>query len=215
MADVPGIEDIFINHPYDPFYRELKLSMVFAIHACGFRARSAEERINGLTTRVERIEGLTRQCRLSIHDLGRYAAWERPHYNMAFEFGICFGYHRSAVLLPDQRLPVPSTLVLVNTRKEIAYFSDIAGIDPEFHESDPLKIILHIRTWLQGVRGSLPGIHSLQQLYQEFLDVLPGLIEALGHRRFADLAFPELGGLIANWLILRRAEQLGRRTLSP
>ncbi|MBL8296480.1 MAG: hypothetical protein JNN08_31840 [Bryobacterales bacterium] len=188
--------------------------MVFAVHACGFRARSAEERINGLSTRVEKIESLIRTSGLSIHDVGTYDAWDRPHYNMAFEFGICFGYHRSAALSPGLRLPVPSTLVLVNTPKEIAYFSDIAGIDVECHASNPMEVIRHIRTWLWGARNSLPGVHFLQQLYREFREVMPGLIEALGHKNVAELAFPELAGLMANWLILRREEQLGRRTMS-
>ena len=60
MASPPDPDDdpvlnIFINCPYDKHYQALFDAIVFAVHACGLRARCAKEADNGADTRINKI----------------------------------------------------------------------------------------------------------------------------------------------------------------
>lgn len=66
-----GENDVFINCPFDAEYRPLFEAMVFAIHACGFIARSAVEMDDGSWSRIDKLAEIIGHCRLGIHDISR------------------------------------------------------------------------------------------------------------------------------------------------
>ena len=69
MAAAPETfrEDVFINCPFDDDYRDLFRALIFTIHACGFRARSARELDDCGQTRISKLYGIIEESRYGIH----------------------------------------------------------------------------------------------------------------------------------------------------
>ncbi|MCC6589111.1 MAG: hypothetical protein IT168_20610 [Bryobacterales bacterium] len=204
--------DIFINHPYGDFYEPLRIALLFTIQACGYWPRSAQERLNGLELRLEKIEYLVKNCRLSAHDVGTYPEWTHPHYNMGFELGLCFSWHRSQ-FSQNQEVSA-SCLVLLNELDQQRYFSDLAGIDVSVHGRDPLQMIEGVRSWLWRSDRPVPGVAYLKRLFREFEKELPAQLNELGHEKTSQPVFRELTGLIGSWLIIKKRELAGKKAES-
>ncbi|HUF12994.1 MAG TPA: hypothetical protein VMN78_07845 [Longimicrobiales bacterium] len=66
---MPPNLDVFINCPFDDDYRPIMQAVVFAVHDCGFVARSALETSDGSQVRIDKIYDLIRDCRFGIHDI--------------------------------------------------------------------------------------------------------------------------------------------------
>jgi len=64
-------DSVFLNVPFDQKYRRLSDAMVFAVHDCGFIARSALEVEDSGQARVEKILNIIEQSKLGIHDISR------------------------------------------------------------------------------------------------------------------------------------------------
>ena len=60
---------MFINCPFDDAYRPLFRAVVFAIHDCGFFARSALEVSDSGEVRIQKILRIIDECALGIHDI--------------------------------------------------------------------------------------------------------------------------------------------------
>jgi hypothetical protein len=85
---------VFINVPFDSRYKKLFDALVFAVHDCGFLARSAREQDDGSQVRLAKLYEIIGDSRLSIHDLSRTTLDAKnglPRFNMPLELGIFLG----------------------------------------------------------------------------------------------------------------------------
>ncbi|HYK04270.1 MAG TPA: hypothetical protein VE974_21145 [Thermoanaerobaculia bacterium] len=65
---MPSYDDsVFINVPFDDKYSRLSNAIVFAVHDCGFVARSALKVEDSGQARVEKILDIIEQSRFGIH----------------------------------------------------------------------------------------------------------------------------------------------------
>ena len=66
-------------------------ALVFAIHDCGYIARSALEAENSAEVRIDKIAKIIKDCRYGIHDISRTEVSREtglPRFNMPFELGL-------------------------------------------------------------------------------------------------------------------------------
>lgn len=97
MAEPTPNRDVFINCPFDPEYLDLFRAIVFAVRACGFLPRSAQDESDGAEIRIKKIQDLIGQCDWGIHDLSAVALdtnTATPRFNMPLELGISMGAKR-------------------------------------------------------------------------------------------------------------------------
>jgi hypothetical protein len=86
--------DIFINCPFDPRYRPMLRGLVFAVHDCGFAARSALEVEDSGEVRVQKVVRIIGESPYAIHDISRVdldAKTGFPRFNMPLELGLFLG----------------------------------------------------------------------------------------------------------------------------
>jgi hypothetical protein len=193
---------VFLNCPYDAEYRPLLQAQVFAVHHCGFLARSAQEVEDGGEVRIEKIKRTIRECGYGIHDISRTELdLERfPRFNMPLELGLFLGAQEYGD--PEQNRK--RCLVLDSEPFRYQRFcSDIAGQDIRAHFNDPGKVISAVRamlaTALHGVER-IPGDAVIRKRYRLFRADLPALCQRL-HIKPAELQFVELRSLIEEWLV--------------
>jgi hypothetical protein len=94
--------NVFINCPFDPVFAPMFEAIVFCIHALGFQARCALERLDSSQVRIQKIIQLIRMSRYSIHDLSRTELDDihgLPRFNMPLELGIDLGCKHSAACM--------------------------------------------------------------------------------------------------------------------
>ncbi len=140
---------VFVNCPFDNQYKPLLDAALFAIHDCGFAARTALEVSGSGVTRLEKIARIIDGSRFSIHDISRVeltASSPLPRFNMPFECGLAFGAlhykprrkgrERDLLLLAAERFQDKRTL------------SDLAGQDAAYHEAQPHLLIKAVRRFL-------------------------------------------------------------------
>lgn len=197
-----GENDVFINCPFDPEYRPLFEAMVFAIHACGFIARSAVEMDDGSWPRIDKVAEIIGHCRLGIHDISRTEldpVSGLPRFNMPLELGMFLGAKRYGS--PRQRQKC--CLILDRERFRYQQFcSDIAGHDVRAHENEPSIAIRVVRDWLRNAlmdAATLPGASRIASQYDLFRSELPRICELIGLDE-NELVFTDLTMLISIWL---------------
>jgi hypothetical protein len=88
---MPHYDDsVFINAPFDKKYARLSDAIIFAIHDCGFVARSALEIHDSGDARGDKIMDLIEHSKFGIHDISR-AGVDRntklARFNMPLELG--------------------------------------------------------------------------------------------------------------------------------
>lgn len=192
-------KNIFINCPFDTDYQPLLRAMVFAIQACGFKARCALEDEDSGELRILKILRVINECRLGIHDLSRTELnpiTQLPRFNMPFELGLDFA-HRYAKKQRDKSL-------LILDREAFRYqmfISDLAGVDIKAHQNIPRKLIQIINDWLRSQTGvaTLPGASAVTELFAKFELQLPRYVSKLGHNP-EELSFTVLNLTIHDWL---------------
>lgn len=200
MAD--GENDVFINCPFDAEYRPLFEAMVFAIHHCGFVARSAVEMDDGGMSRIDKVAAIIAYCRLGIHDISRTEpdpVSGLPRFNMPLELGMFLGAKRYGN--PRQRQK--RCLILDREPHRYQRFcSDIAGHDIRAHENEPSSAIRIVRDWLRNAlldAGTIPGGSRIAHSYARFQAELPLICDLLGLDA-EELAFNDLTLLMSIWL---------------
>jgi hypothetical protein len=194
-------DSVFLNVPFDRKYTRLFKALVFAVHDCGFIARSALEIEDSGQARVEKILNLIGDCKFGIHDISR-AGLDRktrlPRFNMPLELGFFLGAKRfGSVQQQDKRC-----LVLDRTRYRYREFcSDIAGQDVREHADEPNQAIRAARDWLSTHRSGvlIPGGKAIFERYERFRIQLPVQARAvkLDHR---ELTFLDYRQLMIGWL---------------
>jgi hypothetical protein len=205
----PYGRQVFVNCPYDEAYLPLLRVLVFAVHACGFRARLAVEEINSGKPRLQRITDLIRECKLGIHDLSRVQLSDSndlPRFNMPFECGVFVG----AQTFGNSRQHSKAFLLLeAETHRHLKTLSDAAGLDPRVHKNNPSTLIACTRDFLAGHITPRPlGAAHLISLYADFEMSYPTLAQRLGHEpsQLRQLeTFPDWRWIMAEWLAERAA----------
>jgi hypothetical protein len=169
MVQTAFERSVFINCPFDREYAPLLEAATFCVVYFGFVPRLANVRIEAGENRFDKIVGLIRNCKYSIHDLSRCKsteAGESFRMNMPFEFGIDMGMRRSG----SKRLKAKKFLVFEERQYDLkASLSDIAGQDVEFHNGDYERLISKTRDFFRveaGVR--LPGPKKVRADYTTF-----------------------------------------------
>ncbi|MGZ5443952.1 MAG: hypothetical protein ACXW5U_03465 [Thermoanaerobaculia bacterium] len=197
-----GYEDsVFLNVPFDQKYARLFDALVFAIHDCGFTARSALEVDDSGQARVLKILDIIEQSKYGVHDISR-AGIDRvtglARFNMPLELGFFLGANRYGA--PKQRQK--RCLVLDRERYRYRNFcSDIAGQDVRAHNDQPRDAIRAVRDWLSTHRTGvqMPGGKAIFDRYERFRAQLP--VQA-GDVRLAvdELTFGDYTKLVVGWL---------------
>jgi len=194
---------VFINCPFDDKYRPLLRALLFVVHDCGFRARSALEVEDSGEVRVQKILRIIGESPFGIHDISRVEldrGSNLPRFNMPLELGLFLG--AKAYGAADQQAKRCIVLDEEPYRYQ-KYCSDIAGQDIRAHGGKPRAAIEIVRNWLSttsAARGTiLPSGSVIAGRYRTFRAELPGWCEKLqlNPRR---LTFGDDVSLIVTWL---------------
>jgi hypothetical protein len=193
---------VFVNCPFDPTYRPLFEAVAFVVYDCGFYPRCALEVSDSSQVRIEKITGIIRACRLSVHDISRTQldpGTRLPRFNMPLELGIFLG--AKAFGSREQRRK--AALVLEEKPyKYQQYISDIAGQDIRAHGRQPGGVVREVRNFLAHHCDAgviLPGGDRIVERYGEFRRGLPSTCRSL-HLDPDALTFPDLTNLVVGWL---------------
>ena len=125
---------VFVNCPFDEPFKPLLDAILFAIHDCGFAARTALEESGSGETRLDKLVRVIGECRFSIHDISRTEITQSsplPRFNMPFECGLALGAIR-------YRRPLRSGsrdfhLMAADDFQDKRTLSDLAGQDASYH----------------------------------------------------------------------------------
>jgi hypothetical protein len=160
---------VFINCPFDDDYAPLLEAAIFCVVYFGFSPRLANERLEGGENRLDKIVGMIRGAKYSVHDLSRCKAGkadESFRMNMPFEFGIDVGFRRSGLT----GLAGKKFLIFEQEPYDLKRsLSDIAGQDVEFHRADYKLVMKKVRDFFR-VEGAVdaPGTFRLISDYETF-----------------------------------------------
>ena len=194
---------VFLNVPFDRSYKRLFEAAIFAIHDCGFIARSAKEDEDSSTPRVEKIYQLIQESKYGIHDISRVTLDHKnrlPRFNMPLELGIWLGATRYG----NKKDHLKRALVFDKVEHRYQKFcSDISGQDLRSHNNDPCVVIRRIRNWLRNSPDyknvAFPGPEKMVLRYEQFRAQLPArcILHGLNWR---NLEFNDYALLVAGWL---------------
>lgn len=127
-------KNVFINCPYDSEYIPIKQAIIFAVSICGFIPKLVSMDSNGTIPRIEKIKGMIKASKYSIHDISRCKASKKGEYyrlNMPFELGMDLGCryfsaehsHKNMLVLSESPYAHQPSL------------SDYSGYDPQCHHN--------------------------------------------------------------------------------
>lgn len=199
---MPSYEDcVFLNVPFDKKYKRLLDSLIFAVHDCGFTARSALEVEDSGEARVEKILNIIEQSMFGIHDISR-AGIDRntklARFNMPLELGFFLGAKRYGSSNDKEK----RCLVLDREKYRYRDFcSDISGQDIRAHNDQPRDAIRAVRDWLSSHRTGIeiPGGKVMFERYQGFRKQLPAQSKSV-QLDVSELTFGDYTKLIVGWL---------------
>lgn len=174
---------------------------MFAVHDCGFLARSAREEDDASQVRLDKLYKIIGECRLGIHDLSRTSLDtinRLPRFNMPLELGIFLGAKRYG----GGKHVRKSCLIL--DREPFRYqisCSDIAGQDIRAHHNDAGEAIAAVRDWLRTNRpaSGIPGARNIEGRYFEFRRELPAVARVAG-MTVGELNFLDYRAVVTIWL---------------
>jgi len=199
-----GSKEVFINCPYDLEYACILDAICFAVQACGFIPRCAQEFTDSSNARMENIFGLIERCQLAVHDLSRVELSptnELPRFNMPFELGVFMGAKRFG----DEHHRRKSCVILEsNEHRYQSFLSDIAGYDIQIHHGDFAHAIACVRHYLRGAVAApsefvMPSSTELTLRYSQYLQELAYISNRLKEEP-SKLHFLDRRQLIYVWL---------------
>ena len=194
-------DSVFLNIPFDKRYSRLSNALIFAVHDCGFVARSALEVEDSGQARVQKILTIIEQSKFGIHDISRAGidpSTRLARFNMPLELGFFLG----AVRYGSGNQRQKKCLVLDRDRYRYRNFcSDISGQDIRAHNDEPRDAIRAARDWLSNQRPSvdMPGGKAIYERYERFRAQLRAQARdiRLDHR---ELTFGDYTRLVVGWL---------------
>lgn len=198
--------NVFINCPFDKAYRPLLRPLLFTVLYLGLKPRIALEAMDSGQPRLEKIVGLIRASKYSIHDLSRLRAARAGdlfRLNMPFELGIDFRC-RTFGNLPLRR---KRTLVLeAQPYRYRAAFSDLSGCDIKTHGNKPQEVVAAVRQWMKNECGL--DAPAPTRIWGDFNDFMAANYDELTEQGFSkrdieSLAVGELMGYMKRWIVQR------------
>lgn len=189
-----------MNCPFDEEYAETFQCLIFTIHACGFRPRSARELDDSGQARSEKLYGLIEECRYGIHDISRTeldSANGLPRFNMPLELGIFLGATRyGRGRQRDKKLLIFD----IERYRYQRFISDLAGMDIHAHHGVPERALVETRHWLRNVsKRQLIGEHDLVPRFRAFQRELPELATKLDLNP-SDITYADFETILTGWL---------------
>ncbi len=204
--------NVFINCPFDTAYQPLLYATVFAVHDCGFVARSAQEVVDTGEVRIQKIQRLIRDSRFGIHDISRTAldaTTNLPRFNMPLELGLFMGARMFGPRAQQHKV----TLVLEHTKYSYQkYCSDIAGQDVQAHNGDSRRVIKIVRDWLNThAPTTIHGGTVMNTRFELFTADLPTMCTE-AKLEHDDLTFVDYTALVVKWLKTEQQTLMARAT---
>ncbi len=194
-------DNVFLNVPFDRKYNRLFNALVFAVHDCGFVARSALEVEDSGQARVDKILDIIGECKFGIHDISR-AGLDRntnlPRFNMPLELGFFLGAKRFGSPKDNGK----RCLVLDRERYRYREFcSDISGQDIRAHNDQPRNAIRAARDWLSSHRAGVlvTGGRAIFDRYERFRAQLAAQARDVNLDP-RELTFGDYTHLVVGWL---------------
>jgi len=194
---------IFLNVPVDREYQPVFDALIFAVHDCGFVARTTLESEDATEVRIQKLYQLIAESKYGIHDISRTALDPKnklPRFNMPLELGIFLGAKRFGA--PPHR----NKRALILDRAPYRYqkfCSDIAGQDIQAHHNQIKEVIRCVRNWLhrnpEATNQILPSADYIYKRYQLFRRQLPSLCKKTG-LVIDDLQFIDYRAFVLAWL---------------
>lgn len=163
-------KNVFINCPFDSDYVALLRPLLFTVIYAGYTPRIASERLDSGEPRIDKIAGLIKTSRLSIHDLSRIEATSKEELyrlNMAFELGVDFGFR----LFAGNEAKSKRFLILEKERYRYQKaLSDLSGSDIKNHNNEPEEIVREVRNWFVEVTSCRPPSGTrIWESFNEFM----------------------------------------------
>ncbi|HKP76360.1 MAG TPA: hypothetical protein VJT67_12605 [Longimicrobiaceae bacterium] len=194
-------ESVFINCPFDAEYQRLLRAVVFAVHDCGFIARSSLERDDGSEVRIDKIRRIIGESQFGVHDISRTEvapASGLPRFNMPLELGMFLG----AKYFGGADHSGKACVIFDRERYRYQVFcSDLAGQDVRGHGDAEREVIRGVRdaarTWVP--ERVLPGGDAIFRRYCRFVQSLPRLARRVSLHP-DELTFGDLSYLVVEWL---------------
>ncbi len=141
-------KSVFINCPFDETYiNDLLKPVLYALIKNGLSPRLSLEVSDSGQARLEKITGIIKSCKYSIHDLSIVKSKtpnEFARMNMPFELGIDYGLRKSGIA------PLPTKQFLILEAVKYDYMkavSDINGFDVKVHSNNTETIFECIYSW--------------------------------------------------------------------
>ncbi|HEX6088341.1 MAG TPA: hypothetical protein VF266_27670 [Thermoanaerobaculia bacterium] len=194
---------VFINCPFDRRYRPLQRALLFAVHDCGFQARSALEVEDSGEARVQKIVRIIGESALGIHDISRVeldGTSNLPRFNMPLELGLFLG---AKAYGGDEQRGKRALILDSEPYRYQKYCSDIAGQDIQAHGNKPHVAIELVRNWLSTTRAAqgtvIPSGSVIAKRYRLYQAKLPALCTKL-HLDPRRLTFLDDIALVNSWL---------------
>jgi hypothetical protein len=160
---------VFINCPFDEEYAPLLEAAIFCVVYFGFTPRLANERLEGGENRLDKIVGMIRGSKYSIHDLSRCRSKGIDEFfrmNMPFEFGMDLGFRRSGLHGLDEKKFLIFEQEPYDLKRSL---SDVAGQDVEFHRGNYESVIRKVRDFFRVEANiAAPGTSRLISDYVTF-----------------------------------------------
>lgn len=167
---------VFINCPFDDDYLVLLRPLLFSVITIGFTPRISSERSDSVESRIDKISGLIRESRFSIHDLTRLKPGKNnfARMNMPFELGIDYG----ARAFGGDGLSTKRCLILGGRPYEYQKaLSDLSGVDIKIHGEDPETLVRNVRDWFFETCGIRPA-PSWKAVWFSYTDFMSALHDA-------------------------------------
>ena len=182
---------VFVNCPFDDRFAGLLEAMLFCLVSFELEPRLANERQEAGENRLEKILGMIRESKYSIHDLSLCKADKAGdlfRMNMPFEYGADFGCRYSSV----ERASEKRFLVFERDPYDLKRaLSDTAGQDVEFHRNDVSMIIEKTRNFFRvELELVVAGAAKLELDYATFLGWMLEKKLSEGHSEAAALRLP-------------------------
>lgn len=195
---------VFVNCPLDEDYFPLLRPLLFTIVYLGFDPRLASERSDSAENRLDKICGLIRDSKYSVHDLSRLKASRAEEFhrmNMPFELGIEYG---SRLFGPT---PMNEKKCLILEKERYDYMkalSDLSGVDIKSHANEPDEVVRAVRNWFVETVG-LRGVAGPTKIWYAFSDFASDFWDARAAEGFTEeernmMPVPEYVDFMRGWV---------------
>lgn len=202
----PSFEfNVFINCPFDEAYLDLLRPLLFTVIYLGYNPRLASETSDSAENRLDKICGLIRGSKYSVHDLSRLKAKQAEEFyrmNMPFELGIEYGSR----LFGSVAMEGKKCLILEEERYNfMRALSDLSGVDIKSHSNEPDEIVRAVRDWFVETVG-LRRVVGPKAIWYAFCDFATYFYEAREDIGFTDeeelnmMPVPEYIDFMKEWV---------------